>query len=458
MSTINYQLSTIMSSLDFNRVTSDSIDRASTAADSGNWSLVIDTLQNLSLDRLHDNDRVLDLALQVLIEGDFEQQWEIAKIIPKLGEIAIQPLLDLVNDPDIDLENRWFGARILGGFARPQVVTALVELIHQDEDPELTAIATGALTKIGTPAIAALTDLLATPDRGMAVGILAQIRHSQTIEPLIQVIDDPDPQLRTLIVEALGSFHDPRIGPLLVTKLTDVAASVRTAAVVALSLRGDLAAKLDLLQHLRPLLFDLNLAVCKATALGLARLPDPEVVTVLTELLASPHTTNDLRSAVILALGWIGTRSAIDRLIAVANTSPELAPEIVTSISKTEQQRVYASQMLVGYLQSNDSSEPHPAIVKQEIAAALGNLGNLDTVTALIPLLGDPDDRVKLYTIAAISKLSPTIPPEILQLASGHASSEGAAILPELRIGIEMYLSHWHERSKSSLDVTEMII
>ncbi len=389
------------------------LNRAISAADSGKWSIVIDCLQNLSLAQIDNNQQVLDLALQVLIEGDFEQQWDIAKIISKLGEIAVQPLLDIVNDRDLDLEDRWFGARILGEFSHPQVVTALVELVQQNEDPELTAIATGALTKIGTPAIAALTDLLSTTDRGMAVAILAQIRHSQTIEPLLAIVDDPDPQLRTLIVEALGSFHDPRIPPILITKLSDSAASVRKAAIVALSLRSDLAAELNLLQHLRPLLFDLNLAVCAATALGLSRLPDPEVVTVLTEVLASIHTPAELKSAVILALGWIGTQSAIDSLIAaLADTSADLAPEIIISISKTEQERDYASQLLISYLHSERNICQHPAIVKQEIAAALGNLGNMNTVPDLVQLLRDPDDRVKLYTITAISKLSPPILPD----------------------------------------------
>jgi HEAT repeat protein len=394
------------------------LDRATAAAASGIWSIVVDSLQNLSPEHFDRNRSILDLALQVLLQGELEQQWDIAKIIPKLGEIAIEPLLEIVNDPDLDLEDRWFGARILGEFKQPQVVTALVELIRQNEDPELTSIATGALTKIGIPAIAALTDLLATADRSIAVAILAQIRHSQTIEPLIQVIDDPDPQIRTLIVEALGSFHDPRIPPILLTKLTDVAASVRQAAVVALSLRSELAGELDLLHHLRPLLFDLNLAVCKATALGLARLPDPDVVPVLTEVLKSRHTDNELRSSVILALGWIGTTSAIDSSISALPSSSsdglgvglELAPEIIIAIGKTERERVYASQRLVAYLNSKELSEPHPAIVKQEIAAALGNLGNIDTVSDLVRLLADPDDRVRLYTIAAISKLSPSTP------------------------------------------------
>jgi HEAT repeat protein len=379
------------------------IDRAKAAADNGNWSIAIDQLQHLSIDQIASSEIVLDIALQVLIQGDFDQQWEIAKIIPKLGNIAIQPLLDLLNDTDIDLEDRWVVARILGDFHQPQVVIALIELIQQQEDLELTEIATSALTKIGVPAISALIDLLATPDRHVAVATLTQIRHSKTIEPLIQVINDPDPQLRSLIVEALGSFHDPRIPPLLITKLTDLNANVRKAAVTALCLRSDLAAELELSQHLRPLLFDLNLAVCQATALGLARLPDRSIVEVLAKVLLSPQTPTELQSSVILALGWIGTEPAIDSLIAaLPQASTSLAPEIVIAIGKTDRSQVYASQILRNYLQTAD---PSAAIIKQEIATALGNLGNPDIVPDLIQLLNDPDDRVKLYAINAISKL-----------------------------------------------------
>jgi HEAT repeat protein len=380
------------------------LDRAKTAADNGNWSISIDQLQHLPIDQIVHNELVLEIALQILIQGDFDQQWEIAKIIPKLGNIAIQPLLDLLNDDDLDLEDRWVVARILGEFDQPDVVTALIELIQQQEDLELTEIATSALTKIGVPAISALTDLLATPNRNTAVATLAQIRHSRTIEPLIQVINDPDPQLRSLVVEALGSFHDPRIPPLLLIKLTDVAATVRKAAVTALCLRSDLAAQLNLSQHLRPLLFDLNLAVCQATALGLARLPDLANIEVLTAVLLSPQTPTELQSSVILALGWIGTKPAIDSLIlALPNVVPSLAPEIVMAMGKTEREQVYASQILVNHLQELD---PSAAIIKQEIATALGNLGNPDIVPDLSQLMNDPDDRVKLYAMNAISKLS----------------------------------------------------
>jgi HEAT repeat protein len=392
------------------------LNRAIVAADNGMWSIVIDCLQEVPLDRIKANERVLDLALQLLLQGDLEQQWTIAKIIPKVGEIALQPLLEIVNDPDIDLEDRWAAVRILGAFSQPQSIEALVFLIQQDEDPELTAIATGALAQIGMPAISAVTELLVPDGSGsssqiaLAVGILARIRHSQTIEPLLQLVDDPDPQIRSLVIEALGSFHDPRIPPLLISKLTDVSASTRTAVVVALCLRGDLATELNLLDRLQPLLFDLNIEVCEATARGLARVNDPGVVPVLAKVLGSQQTPDRLKAAVILAIGWIGTQPAIDTLIAALATTAPFAPELIIAIGKTECDRTYASQQLVTYLRSSHiTTTPLQSIVKQQIATALGNLGNLATVPDLEQLLTDPDDRVRLHAQTAIAKLSATI-------------------------------------------------
>jgi HEAT repeat protein len=420
---------------------SSPLDRAQIATTNGDWSIIIDSLQQLSIDQINHNQLVLDLAFQVLVNGDFDQQWQIAKIIPKLGEIAIQPLLDLLDDQDYDLEDRWVVARILGDFGQPQVIAALIALISQNEDVELTAIATTALTKIGVPAIAALTDLLPTADRASAITILAQIRHSQTIEPLIAVIDDPDPQLRALVIESLGSFQDSRILPLLITKLTDTAAIVRTAAVIALSLRSDRSAEFSLSKYLRPLLFDLNLAVCQATALGLARFTDDQsVIVMLVEVLRSTQTPTELRSSVVLSLGWIGTKPAIDSLIsALALEELRLDQhqilEIIRAIGKTDREQIYASQILANYLDVN-SHKSAPvligltAIVKQEIATVLGNLGNPQIVSDLVQLLDDPDDRVRLHTMAAISKLSPQAPVEALQL-DGHQD-----LRSEIQLGI----------------------
>ncbi len=389
------------------------------AANTGIWSIVIDCLQNIPLkpesgedpaNWLERQERILDLALQVLLQGDFEEQWAIAKIVPKLGEIAVKPLLEIVNDPDIDLEDRWFVARILGDFKQPEVAIALVAVLQREEDGDLSTMITSAIAQIGIPAIAALTSLLDTPNRYQAIAALAQIRHSQTIEPLLSAIDDGDPQIRTTIIEALGSFQDPSLLPILLSKLTDVVADVRKATVTALSLRSESAVELGLIEHLRPLLYDLDLDVCVATALGLARIPDPQVVEILTEVTRSPHTPDVLRSAIILGLGWIGSRSAITSLVQMSIAAPvDRVKEIIISIGKTDTEREYASQQLVTYLKPGTSvggNFQHSAIIKQAIVSTLGNLGNIAVVPDLMQLLEDSDDRVRFQTIATIAKLS----------------------------------------------------
>jgi HEAT repeat protein len=145
--------------------------------------------------------------------------------------------------------------------------------------------------------------------------------------------------------------------------------------------------------------------------LGLARIPDPQVVEILTEVTRLSHTPDALRSAIILGLGWIGSRPAIASLIQMLTTAtPDLAREIIVSIGKTETEREYASQQLVSYLHQGTSvggDLQHSAIVKQEIASTLGNLGNIDVVPDLMQLLEDSDDRVRFQTIATIAKLSP---------------------------------------------------
>src|SRR4028118_1555477 len=122
---------------------SNVLEQAAAAAQQGNWSLLNQYLQQLPLGKkttdsdaepalVNDTDleQVLNLALDVLDAGDFQERWEVAKVFPKLGAIAIAPLIELLEDDEADLEMRWFAARILGEFNDPVVVTSLVELLR----------------------------------------------------------------------------------------------------------------------------------------------------------------------------------------------------------------------------------------------------------------------------------------------------------------------------------------
>ena len=202
------------------------LEQAHTARSSGNWSLLIQCLQQLIVGESgipagderekvvprspqapigeSERSQQLDLAIDVLASGDFHQRWDIAKVFPKLGQNAIAPLIEILEDEDAEEELRWFAARILGEFNHPSVIAALVEVLKISDTEELSAMAAAALGQIGSPAVATVTTLLAEEDtRLLAVRSLSHIRRSETIVPLLSVVQDPQISIRTAAIEAL---------------------------------------------------------------------------------------------------------------------------------------------------------------------------------------------------------------------------------------------------------------
>ncbi|MCY7322588.1 MAG: hypothetical protein LH660_12515, partial [Phormidesmis sp. CAN_BIN36] len=99
----------------------ETLQQAQTAADQQDWALFNHCLQQLLGSELSDPATVplpllLNLALQSLESGDFQDRWDIAKLFPSFGDAAIAPLLGLLQDQDADPEAQWFAIRILGSF------------------------------------------------------------------------------------------------------------------------------------------------------------------------------------------------------------------------------------------------------------------------------------------------------------------------------------------------------
>ncbi|HEY9844938.1 MAG TPA: HEAT repeat domain-containing protein, partial [Candidatus Caenarcaniphilales bacterium] len=260
------------------------LEQAQVAAQEQNWQRVNQYLQQVlepnqafaippTADEQAELEPVVSLALDVLVGGDFSARWEVAKTFPKLGTAVTAPLIGILEDAEADLELRWFAARILGGFECPEVVTALVELLKNDDQEDLMGMAAEALASLGPLAVAALSELLAQEStRLLAVRSLSQIRRCEIISPLLTVVQDPQVLVRATAIEALGSFHNSDIPPVLVSALTDSAAIVRRAAVSGLSFRADLLEELDLVNQIQPLLWDFDWEVCAAAASALGRL------------------------------------------------------------------------------------------------------------------------------------------------------------------------------------------
>ncbi len=393
------------------------LEKAELAANQQNWGQVADYLQQIpdfsprkrrsSLEATK-SSQVLNLALMVLFHGDFPEKWAIAKIISYLGTTAIEPLVSILEDESIDVEVRWFAARILGNFKEQVVVIALGNLLQNTEESELIAIASETLSHLGAIAIDIFVALLAEPKyRKLAARSLAYIRRPQTLPALLSLAEDPDCEIRTIAIEASGSFHDRRVSPVLINALQDPVASVRKEAASALGFRPDLCTDLDLVNHLKPLLYDLNPQVCHQAAITLGRMKHESAITALNEVLSSQHTPLALKLDLVRALGWSEIDLALEYLQQALLTETDLViQEIITILGRITASNLQekATQILVDFWNSVAKNDINSDL-KQVIAMSLGELGKFQAKDTLKQLAEDNNSRVRLHAIAGLKKL-----------------------------------------------------
>ena len=430
--------------------------QAEAAYYAADWSSLIQYLQQLILgaDSEHpeivkNREHLLKLTLSILEMGDFQQRWEITKVLTHLGNIAIPPLIEILEDEDAEDELRWYAARTLGEFQQPEAIASIVKLLKNDEDEELKAIAATALGQMGTVAITSLTELLSDENtRLLAVRSLCCIRQPETITPLLSVVQDPQATIRATAIEALSSFHDERVPPVLLKALDDTAATVRRAAVLGLGFRPDLHQALDLITRLQPKLYDFNLDVCCTAAVTLSRIGSDDAAKYLFDLLISPQTPITVQLETIRALSWVGTLSSLEYLQTALNqsTSETVWQEIVTVLGRVQKPQLTtpAAEILLQILRClrRASLTQHPATeivnIKSAIALSLGQLGEMQAIQPLISLLGDSNASVRLHAIAALKNLDGEATHQQLQQLANND-----AITPDLKQGIAIALAEW---------------
>ena len=425
------------------------LQQAQTAAYQADWALLNQHLQHLLSGDYSscssDADLsalLLNLALQSLESGDFQDRWDVAKLFPSFGVAAIAPLLDLLQDQDADSETQWFAIRILSSFNYPSVVTALVDLLKTPTNEDLNEMAVTTLAAMGSGAIEILTQLLDQDNtRRLATQTLSQIRHPATVPLLINVVHDQDAQVRSTAIEALSSFHTPDITKILIQALKDPVTTVRRAAVIGLGFRTAKVTELDLVSHLRPLLLDLNLEVCKQTAIALGRLSTPAATTILFQTLQSLNTPETLAIELVRALGWVGTSDALHYLQRSLIQLPlaSVCQEILVVLGRVDHpdQKRQATQILLDLLQQ-DSTFAQSTSARQAIALALGQLGDPAALNPLINLLADPHVSVRFHVISALKTLAPESACQRLEQLFQSESSGS-----ELGRGVAIALKEW---------------
>lgn len=140
--------------------------------------------------------------------------------------------------------------------------------------------------------------------------VLSQISSPDALKAIIGVLQrDPDVQVRTTAVEALGEISDPQTVPFLLGALKDKESPVRASAAEALARIGEPGCLEPLIQRIH----DDSLEVRTAAVQNLGRFHDLRALAPLTACLTHPEV--ELRRAAALSLGALGAPSSLSALI-----------------------------------------------------------------------------------------------------------------------------------------------
>lgn len=351
-------------------------------------------------DQIWQRQQLGDL-LEQLRTSDFQGRWDAAKQIATLGAIAVDPLLDLLQDERQAPEARWFAARALGNFDQPQVIASLAQVLRDTEDEDLSQIAAAGLANL--QAVEVLATLIADPQqRPLAVQSLAQIGTSDTVEPLLQVVSDPDPVIRQTAIDALGRTGDSRVGPILLAALADPVAAVRQLAVQTLGRRSTLAGP-DLVGHLQLRLQDEDLGVRRTTLTSLGHVGTPTAIALLGQVIQLDQMPSSLKNRAIEVLGWLNRPESHGPLAAaLPHSEATLRQAAATALGKLTAAAEPATATLLTHL--FQTPEPDPR-VQQAAALALAQLGQPAAWDGLVALAQSPHAGVQLHGISALKQL-----------------------------------------------------
>jgi HEAT repeat protein len=391
---------------------------------------------------------VNDLAsvLSALKDGDFQVRWEMVPEVLGFGEDALPPLLALLEQSQEDRELRWFLAKILGSFHCPEAVLALVTLLETAEDEDLSDRVAQSLAGMGTDAVAALGQCLEDPSRQwVAIKALTQIQQPEVVPFLLDAFPTVSPDLRVPILYALDRFQDPAITAVLQQGLKDSSSDVREVAIAGFASRSEIYSVEERVRVIAPFLNDPAVEVADGAARALGRLGTEAAAIALVQKCCDPHSPPVLQQTLIQALGWVGSKPALDGLIQIwailsqQNPLPEpLLQEVLTSLSRVINSEVQleAAERILEFLSSPILQDVMG--LQCNAVSCLGRLAKPSMIPEIVSLLAIPHYGVQLHAIAALKQISAEDAYQEIQ-----RRSKMQKIPPELAEGLAIALREW---------------
>ena len=281
--------------------------------------------------------------------------------------------------------------------ATPDVVDPLIKLLD-DEDTEVVRAAAAGLGRTGDPRAAQpLFDLLKRK-AFMRQSILDAIGRSTAAPDVAKLLDKTDSvDLQRSLVSMLKDMHDPRVADTFAKLLDSEDGDIKQTAAIALAELGDVRASTVLL--------DLAESEERSTALdaldALALIAKPDIGKMLVPLLKD----NPGRKASILkAIGKSGAESAGPAVMA------ELEGDDIETAAYALGDLKYApayKKLLDMVKKPKDVDFSKPSVATEEIVRnreiamrALGRYGRPDAIPALVTIIEDQGDALKLRATA----------------------------------------------------------
>jgi HEAT repeat protein len=156
-----------------------------------------------------------------------------ASVLSRIGAAAVPGLLDAVSDPSPIVQA--LAALSLGATGDDRAARPLVSLLDQANEDVRTTAAT-ALAELGEGAVMPLAEALHSVSptaRSEAATALGEIGAGEALQPLLEVLTDPEPLVRRNAITALPLLHEPGIEPRMRLLLDDPHLGVRLAGLKA---------------------------------------------------------------------------------------------------------------------------------------------------------------------------------------------------------------------------------
>jgi HEAT repeat protein len=417
------------------------------------------------------NKRAIEDLIDVIVEGrkgEAEADAVVSQAVTALDKIAapaIESLVSVLKDKDIDEIPRSKAAQILGLIENVQATEPLIEAL-KDESVVVRSEASKALgVIIDRRAVEPLIEVLVNEDewvtvRANAVTSLGNIEDERAVVPLIDILESGIAAIRGNAVVALGKIQDKRATMPLIQILEDEKEddTIRDNAISSLGSIGDTRA----VDALMAALNSSTISIRQNAAVALGDLAANAAVEPLMAIVSNVNEPVDLRANAAEALGKIGDMRAAsllrDRLgdhnesdavwKKVAHAAQELR---VTGVPAWVSQRARDSWEAAGLrfaaFMALTGSLEHLSVMLEMLdnstkeiragaAIALGKTGSKEAVQPLIDKLqNDGEEIVRRDSAKALADLADPASEQALIKAHQEDGTESVRIESAIALG-----------------------